>query len=174
MFIEIDRLRDRLRAEKIIVKRELRAGFEAAAAGHATRQAVTQFLRFLRFTWPGAQTRQAVGRHPTFDLLEVFEHALTVDPKVADDGELTHRFKHDLVGIFQQFVDQRGTTLTNAAVDDHGACAADFFEAAAVPDDRRRLAAVGRLRMFGDVLQHADDVQVRSMLATICSSLCAG
>jgi len=50
--------------------------------------------------------------------------------------------------------------LADSAVDDHGACPADFFQAVAVPGDRGDVLAIGGRGHGGDLLQHADHVHV--------------
>jgi len=57
-------------------------------------------------------------------------------------------------------IDQGGAALAGFAIDDHGAGAADFFEASAVVDHRGRGFAFGGRGVGGNVLQAGDNVHV--------------
>ena len=70
-------------------------------------------------------------------------------------GKLCHRLDADR--LFE-LIDQRGAGHACFAVDEHGAGAADFFEAVGIVGDRRGFFAVAGDGIFGDVAQADDDV----------------
>lgn len=83
-----------------------------------------------------AQIVGAIDGDPALSAFEVIEDALAVDEKVSDEGELGDGFEGDgFIGSTEAF-DEGGAGLSDTAVDDHGAGAADFFEATCVPDGR--------------------------------------
>ncbi len=106
---------------------------------------------------------RAINGHPAFDHLEVVEHALTIDPQIANDRELAHRLKCDGIlrrakAIRKQLVNKRGAALAYFAVDDHGARAAHFFKTVAIPNDGCRLLPIHRHRIAGDSEQATDHI----------------
>ena len=134
---------------------ELRADFHADGAADAVRQRVGCFLRLWEDARARAEIIGAVYGDPGFDGLEVFEEDAAVDGEVADYGELGQRLDAD--GLLE-FVDERGASHTGFAIDDHGAGAADFFEAVGVVGDGRRFLAGGVDRVGGYIHHGGDDV----------------
>ncbi len=53
--------------------------------------------------------------------------------------------------------------MTNFAVDDHRANAADLFETIHLPDGRRRLLSVFRDGIFLNFRQARDDIEIRAI-----------
>ena len=134
---------------------ELRAGFHAAAARDATRERIVFFLFSGRLARARAEVVGSVGRNPGLHLLQVLEEHAAIDRQVADDGELGERFQLD--GLLQ-LVDERRARHAGAAVDEHGAGAADLFQAVGVVGHRRgRFTLLGD-RVGGDVHQRRGDV----------------
>jgi hypothetical protein len=80
---------------------------------------------------------------------------MAIDSEVADDGKFGERLKLD--GLIE-FIDQRRASHAGLAIDEHGAGAADFFEAVGVVGNGRGLFAVAGDGIFGDVAQADDDV----------------
>ena len=144
---------------------KLGACFEAAAAGHAGAQLVACVLVLVVFRRAGAQGVEPIDGDPGFDAFEVVEHALPVDPEVSDDGELAHGGKgHGIAGVGAVVVEEEGAALASDAVDEHGARAADFFEAAGIPDDGVGVFSLGGAWVCGDPLEAGDDVGALSPL----------
>ena len=89
--------------------------------------------------------------------LRTFEHELAIDGEIADDREFGHGLDAD--GLFE-LIDQRGAGHAGFAVDEHGAGAADFFEAIRIVGDRSGCLAVASDGIFADVAQADDHVHV--------------
>ena len=142
MRVEQPHLRDRGRAHEARVFVELRASLHAAGAGDAAGNRISLLLLFGRHARAGAEIVGAVDGNPGFDGFEVLENHAAVGGEIANDGKLGERFKLDRL---LEIVDQRGAGHAGASVDEHGAGAADFFEAIRVVGDGR-----GRLAFAGD------------------------
>jgi hypothetical protein len=71
--------------------------------------------------------------------LRFSEEDRAVDLEVADEGELGERSKRDGLArlLLLELVDEGGAGHASLAVDEHGAGAADLFEAVRVVGDRR-------------------------------------
>ena len=82
--------------------------------------------------------------------------------EIADDGELGERGETDgLVGsFFLQRVDEGGTCHAGAAIDEHGAGAADLFEAVGVVGDGGGGRAAGGDGVERDLAENRGDVHV--------------
>ena len=140
---------------------ELRAGLQTATATHALAVEVGHLLGFLRLPRSRPEVVVAIDRQPGQHLLQDGENPRAIDQKVAEDGKLRHRPELDFARpLAQQLGDQRGARLPHAAVDQHGACPANFFQAIALPDHGRSRLAVHGGRVRGNPLQHADAVHV--------------
>src|SRR5579862_497634 len=134
---------------------DLRANFEAAAAGDAGGKLVGFFLRFGSHARAFAEIVGAIDGDPGFDALEAVKHKLAIHGKVADNGKFRERFETD--GLIE-FVHKSGAGHAGFAVDEHGAGAANFFEAVGVVGDGSGLFAVAGDRIFGNVAKTDDDV----------------
>jgi hypothetical protein len=122
---------------------ELRADLHADGAGDAIGEWVKLFLQLRQLPRAFAEGIGAVDGDPGLDLLEVLEEDAAVDGEVADDGELRERREGDGLVIIRpaEFVDQGGAGHGGLAIDEHGAGAADLFEAVGVVGDGRGLFA---------------------------------
>src|SRR5205085_5664879 len=154
-------LGDGLRADVVAVA-VLRAGLEAAAAGHAARVGVALGHIVLRHAGAGAEVVRAVDLDPRLDALQVVEHLRAVNDEVADVREFRHRLQSYRLVRFE-VVDERRAGLARAPVDDHRADAADLFETVHLPDGRRGGPALARDRVLPDLHQAGDDVEVRAV-----------
>jgi hypothetical protein len=144
--------------DEMIGGRVLRAGFETTSATDAAREGISFLLKFLGNFRALAEVVCAIDGNPCFDAFEIVEEARAVDIEIANERELGHRFQRYRAGT--ELINQSGTALADAAVDDHRAGAADFFETAAVIDDLGGGLAIGSCWMSGDVLKTGDDVHV--------------
>ena len=115
----------------------LRAYFQAIAAGDTARKRVALFLDFGSHARAFAEVVGAVDGDPGLHALETFEHELAIDGKIAHDGKFGHGL--DAYGLFE-LIDQRGAGHAGLAVDEHGAGAADFFQAIRIVGDWSGLA----------------------------------
>src|SRR4051812_30527221 len=99
MVVEKAHLADHGRADELVDRRVLRAGFETAAAADAATERVALFLELLGDGGAGAEVVGTVDRDPGFDALEVVEEPRAIDEEVADERELTHRLERDDVVV---------------------------------------------------------------------------
>jgi len=142
-------------ADEIVAGVYLRADFEAEAAGHAAGERVTFFLDFRGDAGTFAEAVGAVNGDPGLHALEGIEHELAIDSEVAHDRELGHRLDGDWL---RELIHEGRAGHFDLAVDDHGAGAADFFEAVGVVGDGGGFFAVAGDGIFGDVTETDDDV----------------
>src|ERR1700676_2802604 len=159
MHVEEADLTDDGGADEIVAGVNLRADFEAEATGHAAGERVTLFLDFGGDAGAFAEAIGAVDRDPGFYALERVEHELAIYGEVADDWEFRHGLDCD--GL-RELIDEGGAGHFDFAIDDHGAGAADFFEAVGVVGDGRGSFAVAGDGIFGDVAETDDDVHRRT------------
>src|SRR5450432_1588667 len=160
MHVEEADLADDGGADEVGVFVHLGANFQAVAAGDALREGVADFLGFGRDARAGAEVVGAVDRNPALGAFQIFEHGAAIDLQVAHQRKLGERLEAD--GLFE-IVDERGASLAGLAIDDHGASAADFFEAVGVVGDRGGFFAVAGEWVLGDVAQADDHVHVRAV-----------
>jgi len=116
---------------------ELGADLHADGAGDAIGERVALLLNLGELLGAGAEVVGAVDGDPGFDLLEVFEEDGTVDAEVADYRELAEGREGDgliFVGACE-LVYKRRAGHCGFTVDEHGARAADLFEAVGVVGD---------------------------------------
>ena len=160
MHIEQAHLADDGGADEMRIFIYFGANFQAVAAADALRQGVAHFLRLRRHARAGADVVRAIDGNPAFGALQIFEHGAAIDLQVADQRKFGQRLQ---ANRFFQFVDQRSAGLARLAVDQHGAGAANFFQAVRVVGDRGGFLAVPGERMLGDVAQADDYVHVRAV-----------
>ncbi len=124
----------------------MRADLHADGAGDAVREWVALLLNLRGLAWACSEVVGAVDGYPGFYFLEVFEEDGAVDGEVADYGELAERGEGDGLVFVRagELVNERGAGHGGLAVDEHGAGAADLFEAVRVVGD-------GSGRAAGDV-----------------------
>src|SRR6267378_2094474 len=159
--VEQAHLADDRRSDKFAVPIHLRANFQAVSATDAIRKRVALLLNLRRDARPFAQIVSPVDRNPRLHALQAFEHHLPVNGKIAHQGEFRHR--RDSNGLVE-LVHQRGTGHASLPVDEHGARAANFFQAIRIVGDGRGLFAVACHGVLGDVPQTNDDVHGRPPL----------
>jgi hypothetical protein len=139
----------------------LRARFQAAAAGHALGEWIGLLLDRRRDGRPSAVIVVAIDGDPAFDPLQGLEHSAAIDEQIADDWEFGGGAELDFLRVvFEQAIDEGRAGLADAAIDDHRACPAHFFQAVAVPGNRSDMLAICSGGHGGDLLQHADHVHV--------------
>lgn len=155
MAVEQAHLTDGRRADEVRMRVDLRAGFQARAAGHTLGEFIRLLPVALGDARAGAEVIRAVNRDPAPDFLEVLKHPRAVHGEVLDDRELGHRLQRD--GLWQ-VVHQRRTALADLAVHQHGAGAADVFEAVHFPHRGRGLLAVAGHGVLTNLHQARDDV----------------
>src|SRR5438045_5806159 len=157
MHVEQTDLADDGRADEVSLRRagDLRANFQAAAAGNAGGKFVGFFLSAGRHARTFAEIVSAVDRDPGFYALQAFKHELPVDCEIADHWKFGERL--DANGLFE-FIDQRRTGHARFSVDEHGAGAADFFQAIRIVGNWGGFFSFAGDRIFGDVPQADDDV----------------
>src|SRR5258706_9683546 len=157
MHVEKTHLADDCGADKISGGRagDLGTHFQAIAAGNAGGEFVCLFLGFRRDARAFAKIVSPVDRNPRLDALQAFEHELAIDGEVAHDWKFRHRLKPD--GLFQ-LVDQRGAGHARLSIDQHGAGAADFFQAIGIVGDGSGLFSAASDGIFRDVAQTDDYV----------------
>jgi len=159
MFVEEADLGEGVGAGEVVVFEVLRAGFEAAPARHALGDAVAHRLLLDGHAGSGAEVVGSVDGHPGLDGLEHVEHPRAIDPEVAHDGELGHGFEGDDIAVVGGvFINEARAGLADFAVDDHGAGAADFLEAAGVPHWGLSRLAFDGARIGADPLEATDDI----------------
>ncbi len=144
---------------------ELGADLHADGAGDAVGERVALFLYLGGLAGAGAEVVGAVDGDPGFDLLEVFEEDGAVDGEVADYGELAEGREGDglvFVGA-GELVDERGAGHGGFAVDQHGAGAADLFEAVGVVGDGRGGLAGDVDGVERDLAEERGDVHARAV-----------
>ncbi len=144
---------------------ELRADLHAAAAGDAVGEGVALLLDLRELLGAGAEVVGAVDGNPGLYLLEIFEEHGAVNLQVADDWELRQGGEGDgfARGFLLKLVDESGAGHAGLAVDEHGAGAADLFEAVGVVGD-----GCGRLtgdvdRVERDFAEYRGDVHARAV-----------
>src|SRR5208283_3025955 len=137
---------------------ELWAGLHAAGTGDAAGNRIGDLLLFRHDARARTEVVSAVDRNPGLDGFEIFKDHAAVGGQIADDRELGERFEFDR--LFE-IVDERGAGHAGASIDEHGAGAADFFEAIRIVGDRRGRLAVTGDRVRGDFHQTGNHVHVR-------------
>ena len=159
MFVEESVLCNDGGADEMVVDFVLRAGLHAAAAGHTFGDLVVCFLAWNVFLWPRPHVVGVVNGDPCLESFELFKDARTIDDEVSDNGVFGHGLQGNEVAVVGGvFVDEAGAGLSDGAVDEHSACAADFFEAGGIPDDGGGFSAVRCDGVCGDGLEAGDDV----------------
>src|SRR6476469_8389081 len=139
MLVEQLHLRDGRGAHKTGALIELWAHFHATRARDAAGERVRFFLVGLRLPRPRAEIVCSVYWYPGLHTLQVFEEHAAIDGEIAHDWELTQRLElHRLV----EFVDQRRARHLSFAVHQHGAGAADLFQAIRIVSNRGRSLAL--------------------------------
>ncbi len=158
MLVEKPNLGDRGCAHEAGALVELRAGLHAAAAGDATRDRVSFFLLDGIDTRSRAEIICAVHRYPRFDAFQVFKKHAAVDGQIAHDGKLAQRLNLDRL---LKFIYQGRAGHAGAAIDQHGAGAADLFQAVGIVGDGSRGLAVARNRIGGNLHHGRNHVHSR-------------
>jgi len=146
MFVEQSGLTDRVSPDKGFVpvrgcglKTKLRTGLQTASATHAFTELVSSLLILRSCPWSGPEIVHAVDRNPCLDALQRMKYARSIHEQVADRGKLAHRLKRDYLTIVRRkIIDQGAACLPDMPIDEHGAGAADFFQATGVICDRCR------------------------------------
>jgi len=128
------RHRDGSGANKRIAWIDVRANLEAAAAGHAARDSISFLLDLRRNARPRPQVVRSVNLDPTLDTLERVEHPTAINLQVSHHRKFRERFERDFGA---DLVNQRRAGHPRDPVDEHGATAADVFQAILLPDDGR-------------------------------------
>src|SRR5271157_3664532 len=148
MVIEESHLRNGCGADESRFLIELRTGFHTAAARDASRQGVSFFLHRRRLPRAGAKIIGSVHRYPRLHALQVFEEYAAIDGQVTNDGKLGEWFQAD--GLLE-LVDQRRARHLGLPVDDHGAGAADLFQAVGVVGLPSRVTGLAAMSISAEV-----------------------
>src|SRR6266481_1652921 len=155
MHVEQAHLADDCRADEIAVRIDLGTHFQTIAAGDAPRKRIRFLLHLGRHAGAFAEVVRTVDGDPRLDAFEALEHELSVDAQISDHWKFRKRLDAD--GLIE-LIYKGGTRHASPAVDEHGARAADLFEAVGLVADWSGLFAAASDRVFGDVAQANDDV----------------
>src|SRR5215469_2416218 len=147
-------------ADELRVLVDLGTNFQAISARDATRKRIPDLLQLRRHARPFAQIMRSINRDPALRALQVAKHFRAVDLQIAHERKLRQRLKANRL---LEIIDQCRACLSGLSIDQHCTRAAYFFQTIRLVADWRRFFAVTRDRLFRDIPQALDHVQVRSI-----------